>query len=219
MNKHFFLDGYNVNTDILSDVDKMNKLLNEINRLYFNNQGHIVLIPYFDGKIKEDGGVSGIVLGNNSHFTCHTFCYKNAMFVDYYGNLNNFTDILNNVLMVYPTDDYDLCNGNNNQDGNFGKHIIIEKNSHFNFDEAKKLIANILKDIQMTPINDVIINYIDDKNFDLLQPIAESHISIHQSEFNVVIDAFSCKWFDEDKLLKLVKSDSYFKVCRGVKYK
>ena len=218
MNEHFFLDGYDIDTNILANVENMNKLLNDINKLFFDGNGVVVLIPYFNGKIKEDGGVSGIVLGNNSHFTCHTFCFKNTMFVDYFGRVNDFDSVKSLVLDVYSTNDYDLCDDKNNIDGNFGKHIIIKDVNLLSFDDSKKLISNILIDIEMTPINDVIINYVDDKHFDLLQPIAESHISIHRNDNNVVIDAFSCKWFDENKLLKLVNSNTFDKICRGVKY-
>ena len=218
MNEHFFLDGYDIDTCILANEEWMDNLLRKVNKLYFDGKGKVVLIPYFNGKIKEDGGVSGIVLGNNSHFTCHTFCYKNTIFVDYFGDINNFNNIKEKVLDVYSTDDYDLCKDKNNTDGNFGKHIIIKNGSFLSYEESKRLISRILVDIQMTPINEVITNYVDDMHFDLLQPIAESHISIHRNDNIMIIDVFSCKWFDEKKLLKLVNVNTYDKVCRGIKY-
>lgn len=219
MSEHFFLDGYGVESSELSSVDNMEKLLDVVNKKYCNDKGSITLIPYFDGKIKEDGGVSGIIIGNNMHFTCHTFCYKKAMFVDYFGNNDNFDGIKESVLNVYPTDDFDLCNDNKNLDGNFGKHLIFKNLNGLSFDNARILIEKILSDIGMTPINDVITNYTDEECFDLLQPIAESHISIHRKGNNMVLDVFSCKWFDEAKLSSLLNSFDYEKVCRGVKYK
>ena len=219
MNEHFFLDGYELNEDVLASVDNMKYLLTKVNEKYFNGDGKIVSIPYFDGKVKTDGGVSGIILGNNCHFTCHTFCYKSAMFVDYFGIQKNFDTLKNKVLEVYKTKDYDLCLGNGNIDGNFGKHLIFDNIGALSFDIAKKLIETILNDIEMTPINSVIINYRDDEHYDLLQPIAESHVSIHRYGDKMVLDAFSCKWFDEVKLATLVNSFDYKKICRGVKYK
>ena len=219
MSEHFFFDGYDLSTDVLSSVDNMEKLLNIINKKYFSDKGVVKLIPYFDGKIEKDGGVSGIILGKNKHFTCHTFCYRHAMFVDYFGKERNFDGVLKELLSIYDTKNYDLCDKNINIDGNFGKHMIFNKLNPISFDSGKKLIEKILCDIEMTPINDVIINYIDDEHYDLLQPIAESHISIHRKGNNMVLDAFSCKWFDETKLASILNSFNYEKVCRGVKYK
>ena len=215
-NRHFFFDGYNIETDVLSSINNMKKITEIINQKYFNNQGKIILIPYFNGKIKEDGGVSGIVLGNNSHFTCHTFCYKNALFIDYYGKDND--TILKDILTIYNTDDYDLCANNQNQKGNFGKHIIVENSLPMNIDEGISLIKKILIDIDMTPINDIIINKIDNYNFDLIQPIAESHISIHKTNDKTTIDVFSCKYFDEQKLLTILNCKDYIEINRGIKY-
>lgn len=87
------------------------------------------------------------------------------------------------------------------------------------FKEGKELIERILTDIDMTPINNVIENYVDTNHFDLLQPIAESHISIHRNGEEMMIDIFSCKWFDEEKLQRLLNVKEYTKVRRGIKYK
>ena len=219
MNKHLFLDCYSLSTELLSNVENMQTLLNEINKLLFQDKGKITLIPYFKGKIKQDGGVSGIILGNNSHFTCHTFCYKNTMFVDYFGTIDNHEHTKKLVLKYFPTKDIDLCEQNTKDEGNFGKHIIVRNSNLITFKEGKELIERILTDINMTPINNVIENYVDTNHFDLLQPIAESHISIHRNGEEMMIDIFSCKWFDEEKLQRLLNVKEYTKVRRGIKYK
>ena len=219
MNKHFYLDGYSISTKRLSDVDNMTSLLEDINKKIYKNKGKLVLIPYFNGKIHEDGGVSGIILADNSHFTCHTFCYRNAMFVDYYGNINNHQLVKDLVLKTYPTNDIDLCKENSGLKGNFGKHIIVKSSNLLSFSESKDLINKILIDIDMTPINKVITNYKTETEFDLIQPIAESHISIHRNNNCFVIDTFSCKYFDEQKLLKILKENKYDSISRGIRYK
>ncbi len=216
--KHFFLDGYNINSELLSNVERMHIFIDNINKIIFNNKGKVVIIPYFKGKIKEDGGVSGIILGDNSHFTCHTFCYKNTYFLDYFGAEKNHNNIKNMALDIYPTKDYDLCQ-KNDIEGKFGKHIIIRDANTLTFNESKKLIDNILTEIEMTPIREVIENKKNEYEYDLLQPIAESHISIHREKEKTTIDTFSCKWFDEEKLLNITKSKKYIKVNRGIKYK
>ena len=217
--KHFFFDGYDYNEQELSSVNNMEALINTINQKYFNSQGIIKIIPYFNGKVPADGGVSGTILGQNSHFTCHTFCYQKTLFIDYFGPLANHEKVKADILAVYPTSDYDLCTNNQNLIGNFGKHIIVEKDNPFTYLEALNLIKKILIDIEMTPICDTITRKTDDTNFDMLQVIAESHISIHQAANKTAIDTFSCKYFDEQKLLALLGTNDYQEIIRGVKYK
>ena len=55
----------------------------------------------------------------------------------------------------------------------------------------------------MTPINNLITSQTSQTQFDILQPIAESHISFHRTNDKMIVDAFSCKYFDEKKLLSL----------------
>ena len=90
---HFFFDGYSIDEKELANVGKVKLFMDNINKCIFNGNGKLVLIPYFDGKVKEDGGVSGIILGENSHFTCHTFCYKNTVFIDYFGDKSKHNDV------------------------------------------------------------------------------------------------------------------------------
>ncbi len=218
-NEHFFFDGYSLKERTLASIDNMKLLINKINEKYFDNRGTIKIIPYFNGKVKIDGGVSGIIIGQNSHFTCHTFCYKETLFIDYFGLKNNHNKIKTDILKIYPTDDYDLCVNNKDLKGNFGKHIIISSTNSYTYNEAIDLIKKILIDIDMTPICDTISIKNSDTCFDLIQPIAESHISIHQTNDSTVIDAFSCKYFDEQKLLAILNSHEYLEVNRGIKYK
>ena len=197
---HLFFDGYSLAEKDLKEEKNVKKLLDEINEKIFNNKGKIKLIPYFDGKIKTDGGVSGLIIGNNFHFTCHTFCYKNTVFIDYFGPETRKKTVLNIILDNFKTDDYDL--GLSDIKGNFGKHIIIHPKA-ISLEEAKKKVLLILKEIDMTPICDFIVNEKNNSSFDILQPIAESHISFHRKGDSMVVDAFSCKYFDVEKFLKL----------------
>lgn len=75
-----------------------------------------------------------------------------------------------------------------------------------------------MNNIKMTPIFSLLTNYIDENNYDLLQVIAESHISIHKKGKLVEIDVFSCKDFNEKALLKLIENnESNIKIVnRGI---
>ena len=214
---YLFYDGYDLKNDDLKNVNYINDFLKKVNEIIFNNEGIITIIPYFKGKIKEDGGISGIILGNNFHFTCHGFCYKETIFIDYYGPDNKKDLVLDTIIKNIKTKNYDL--GCKDIKGNFGKHIIINAQPII-IDEAINKIEALLKSINMTPISKLLINNIDKQNFDILQPIAESHISMHQHNNSLIIDVFSCKYFDTEKVLELFP-DNYNmeEVNRGIQYK
>jgi S-adenosylmethionine/arginine decarboxylase-like enzyme len=205
---NIFFDGYNIKEDKLDNQDKIIEFLNILNSNFFNNKGKITIVPYFNGKVKRMGGISATILGDNFHFTCHTFCYLETVFIDYYGNDINEENLIKMILNFFPTSDYDLCKDNNGIKGKFGKQIIITCEESLNFNNGKSVINNILKSIEMTPIYDLLTNYKNEEDFDLLQLIAESHIAIHKKEQYVRIDVFSCKDFDESKIFKLLKNNS-----------
>jgi len=216
VDNHLFYDGYNLDNELIGNPKFIKDLLEKVNKSVFNNTGKVHLFPYFDGKIKRDGGVSGIILGNGFHFTCHTFSYKNTVFVDYFGNNENKNKISKILLDYFNTDDYDM--GSKDKIGNFGKHIIINP-PIMSLNDAKKLINTILKEIDMTPITDLLVNEYSNNSFDILQPIAESHISFHRNQDEMVVDAFSCKYFDVEKFIKLFENSlDYIEVNRGLKY-
>lgn len=213
---HLFYDGYELNEHDLENPLFIEKFMKKVNKELFNNKGKIIIIPYFNGKVKEDGGVSGIILGDNFHFTCHGFCYKNTVFIDYYGDDSKKDELYSMIFNYFKTDNYDL--GSKNVKGNFGKHIIINPKV-MTSNEAIGKVKLVLKEIVMTPIMDTLINKIDDNNYDILQPIAESHISFHQHDNKITVDAFSCKYFDVDKFMSLFDDcKEYIEVNRGIKY-
>ena len=212
-----FYDGYGLNQAELADVNYVGDFLERINKEVFNKKGKISLIPYFNGKRKKDGGISGIILGENFHFTCHTFCYKNTVFIDYYGNDDKKQKVLSEILKVFKTNDYDL--GSRNIKGNFGKHIVFETNQ-IQFKDANEIIKKILKNIKMTAISELILNKTNNKVFDVLQPIAESHISFHQYGDKLIVDVFSCKDFDKNKVLSIFsKYEKIREIHRGLRFR
>ena len=204
---NIFFDGYNIKTDKLDNESKILEFLNTLNSKLFDNKGKVTIVPYFNGKVKKMGGISAVILGDNFHFTCHTFCFLNTVFIDYYGNNSDKQRIIKMILNYFNTNDYDLCENNDNIKGNFGKQIVITCKKELKFLDGKELIDNILETIEMTPIYEILTNYRNEENFDLLQLIAESHISIHRENEHVRIDVFSCKDFDENKIFNLLKNN------------
>ena len=218
---NIFFDGYKIKENKLDNEDIILDFLNILNSKIYDNKGKITIVPYFNGKVRKMGGISATILGDNFHFTCHTFCYLGTVFIDYYGNAINEEILIKMILSYFHTNDYDLCKNNNGIKGNFGKQIIINCEECLNVEDGKALINNILESIEMTSIYDLLINYNNEENFDLLQLIAESHIAIHKKEQYVRIDVFSCKDFDESKIFKLLKkTKNNLKIInRGIYFK
>lgn len=195
-NDHFFLDGYDIQIDKLNDSHLILELLKKINSKFLNGFGKCIVIPCFNNEKSEDDGISGIILGKNFHFTCHTFSRRKTIFVDSYP-ITQAADLIDILKDYFDPQKIDLCT-NNKLTGNFGKHIIIK--SHFiPFNEASKLVDLIISKINMHPIYEQIIDECQN-GYDILRPIAESHISIHSHNNESIIDIFSCKNYDEQKI-------------------
>ena len=118
-----FFDGYKIEKNKLDSETDILNFLNILNYSIFENKGKITIIPYFNGKVKKMGGISATILGDEFHFTCHTFCYLNTVFIDYYGNdnSNKKQEIKKLILDYFKTNNYDLCEENNNIKGKFRK--------------------------------------------------------------------------------------------------
>ena len=217
--QHFFFDGYDIDNELLGNVSYVKSFIKEINIVTNTNEDEVTIVPYFNGKVEEDGGISCLILSKYFHFTCHTFSFKNTVFIDCFGLDNCNEKILPIILKYFKTNNYDLCTENQGK-GNFGKHAIISCNP-INYEESIQMIKKIVSEIKMTPINDILTSYTDEQNFDVLQLIAESHISIHRKDNNMVVDAFSCKNFDEKKVSELFNesANSITIINRGIKYR
>ena len=215
-NNHFFFDGYEIQNDKLNNVEIISNLLNDINTSFLNSNGQCVVIPYFGNKNLLDDGISGIVLGNDFHFTCHTYSNRNTIFVDLYnGKIINNNLIINILKKYFEINKYDLC-VNNELSGKFGKHVII-KTDKIDYQKALILIDKIIENIDMHPIHKKIC-YVNENEYeyDILRPIAESHVSIHCHD-NCIIDVFSCNTFDENKIIDFLnKIYSIKQVERGM---
>ncbi len=213
---HLFYDGYGLSKEKLRENRFILILLGIIKKHIFNGKGIVRIIPYFNGKVEEDGGISGIILGEGFHFTCHTFCYKGTVFIDFFGSDDKKAKIAEILQDYFATDDFDM--GSKDKEGYFGKHIIVDAEPT-SLQNAKLLVQEILDKIHMTPISQLIVRESSSENFDLLQPIAESHISFHRNENGMIVDAFSCKYFDKNEFLRIINENDCTEVQRGLRYK
>lgn len=170
-------------------------------------------------------GVSSVVLGRNMHLTIHTFSEVKAVFVDYFGDLcpseralltrmleeffapsmTHFGTIeMFKARVVSPL-------------GAFGQHVCYGR-AAMDLPTARGLVNDIVAQIKMTPLGASLelVNYPHFDEYDLLQPIAESHIAVHTHAGKSLIDVFSCKPFSAEAVSELVGCTPVAETIRGL---
>ena len=209
----YMYDGQKLSNLYMDNVTKFKEFMNLINEKHI--KGSLTIIPYFEGKVKEDSGITGCIVGNGKHFTCHTFCYKGNVYIDCFNILPvNYEELEKEVKNHYSADNYNeyFINESNkisfNKQNKFGKHLILKTNNDIEIEIAKTIINKLLIKINMTPIHDLIINK-HDLGYDLLQIIAESHISCHKKNNLIYFDIFSCNDFSTKDVQEIFKSYEY----------
>lgn len=101
----------------------------------------------------------------------------------------------------------------------FGRHAVLTIPRQVP-SAARELIESIVSSIHMTRLRRRMV-YTRADDVDILQPITESHIAIHNAGDRAMLDVFSCKDFSVDELLKTlnnfgIKPFEMTTVSRGV---
>lgn len=214
--KHFCIDGYKADRDALAEIDKMSKLLGLIGDQYFVDSYQMRTIPSLQNANYKLDGVSGVILGLGAHFTLHTFSNIGAFFMDYYGDCATqaMKAVPQQLQNVFEPLRIDACESHR-RSGNFGRHLVFERRP-LEFSQAFALVKEIVTTINMTPLGQALSQQSDD-SYSIIQPIAESHISVHQSpEQPTRIDIFSCRYFDDTELWQLVGAKPKIEIQRGI---
>ncbi|MFZ7119924.1 MAG: S-adenosylmethionine decarboxylase [Eubacteriaceae bacterium] len=243
---HYMLDSYNCFKTRLEDTALIFEILERIPyEMGIKTTMPPFVLPYFNGVVPEDCGISAFIFLEGGHFTIHTFSYRECYFIDFVSPKSFDEEKLTRLITrAFPTD---LCNTffiNRIEDnkstfpivdeGNdFGPHVFLEikpLKQKFNMGYLFEILDNMPTQIDMTPIMRPYVI----KNGDIEKPIysgltmiAESHISIHYfaSENKAYFDIFSCKFFDKDfvlpKIIEILGGDEnleYTYISRGSKY-
>lgn len=214
--KHFCIDGYKADRDALAEIDKMSKLLGLIGDQYFVDSYQTRTIPSFQNANYKLDGVSGVILGLGAHFTLHTFSNIGAFFMDYYGDcaaqaMKALPKLLQNEFEPMRID---ACE-NHRRSGNFGRHLVFER-PPLELLEAFAMVEEIVATINMTPLGQALSQKFYG-SYSIIQPIAESHISVHQTCGQPArIDIFSCRYFDDTELWQIVGAKPKIEIQRGI---
>ena len=80
---HFVLDAFKSYRSRLDDILLIYELLEEIpQKMGLKVVMPPFVLPYYNGVVPEDCGISGFVFLAGGHFTIHTFSYREAYFAD-----------------------------------------------------------------------------------------------------------------------------------------
>jgi S-adenosylmethionine/arginine decarboxylase-like enzyme len=241
---HFTIDGFQGFRCRFDDVRLIQEVLEEIPAaLGMRPAMPPFLLPYYNGSVPEDCGVSAFVFLVGGHFTLHTFSCREAYFADLVApqdfDPQRLLAFLNTVFPcaitnVRTVERRHLKDMEPDLTVDFGPHLFLNIDAYqgpTSLDALFAIFDRLPQEIGMTPIMRpyVIENTADDgrRVVSALTMIAESHVSLHvfPDEEQAYFDLFSCRFFDRDLLVPRLKA--YFPggavhealLTRGSKYR
>lgn len=230
----------------LDDILLVHELLEEIpETLELEPVMPPFVLPYYNGVIPEDCGISAFIFLAGGHFSIHTFSFREAFFVDLVTPKPLNASLLENrIKSAFPAEIVNTdCTGRGNRQTafknitidpalDFGPHVMFDFEQYtgpVTMDDLFTLFDTIPYKIGMTPIMRpyaVKGVYHGEEITSILTMIAESHISLHYfpKQARAYFDIFSCRFFDYNDVAGKLKQE--FKgrisnevyISRGSKY-
>ncbi len=218
---HFLFDAYNGYRSRLDDIMLVHEFLEEVPlKLGVKTVMPPFVLPYYNGVVPEDCGISAFVFLAGGHFTLHTFSYRGAFFVDFlypqdfpqeklrsliddvFPSERNFQNYVNRTAgerLIRPAVDTKK---------DFGPHLLFDIEDYagpHTLDEIFSYLDRLPATIGMTPIIRpyVVKNLIGGQEvISGMTMIAESHIGLHvfRKARKAYFDLFSCSFFDTKKV-------------------
>lgn len=243
---HFIMDVFNGYRSRLDDVLLVNEVLEEIPlKLGIKTVMPPFILPYYNGVVPEDCGISAFVFLAGGHFTLHTFSYREAYFVDLLSpepiDVARLEQLIKEAFPAGRVTSYLLQREKPstypqkieiNQSLDFGPHLFLDFDHYVGpktMDDLFELFDTMPYRIGMTPIIRpyAMKNTVNgEKVTSILTMIAESHISLHYFEESqkAYMDLFSCRFFDTAEVIPTLKQifgghvNNEVLMARGSKY-
>ena len=243
---HFMMDAFKGYRSRLDDILLVHELLEELpQKLGLKAVMPPFVLPYYNGVIPEDCGISGFVFLAGGHFTIHTFSYRESFFVDVCSPEPLDTQLLEQTIKeAFPAElvqSFESKRGGRqgllidpkiDEKLDFGPHLMLDFQDYrqpVSLDDLFTLFDEMPYRIGMTPIvrpYAVKGQYHGKKVISILTMIAESHISLHcfPEEGLAYFDLFSCRFFDYQDVAAKLKREFQGEVVneiltsRGSKY-
>jgi S-adenosylmethionine/arginine decarboxylase-like enzyme len=243
---HFLFDAYESYRSRLDDIALVHEFLEEIPlKMGLKTVMPPFVLPYYNGIVPEDCGISAFVFLEGGHFTIHTFSYRGVFFSDLLYPQAFDTDKLRSYIdEAFPADKvfhnfverkkgFTLDRPAIDEEKDFGPHLMIDLENYqgpHSLDSLFTYFDRLPYAIGMTPImrpyglrnaagNEEVIS--------ILTMIAESHISLHYfpGRGRAFFDIFSCSFFDTQKAGRELRRGlagtitAEVLISRGSKYK
>src|SRR5262245_35900367 len=199
--QHFMIDGFRGYRSRFDDVKLVQEILEECPaRLGLRPIMPGFLLPYYNGVVPEDCGVSAFVFLRGGHMTLHTFSFRECYFADVL-SLEPFdaqrleaqlqSALPCSTVTVRSTDRNDRGLGDAATDpaNDFGPHVLMEMADYRGprtMDAMFQLMDSLPRRIGMTPIMRPYV--ISERTaghgriLSTMTMIAESHVSLHVLE-------------------------------------
>lgn len=235
---HFVMDAFKGYRSRLDDILLIHELLEEIpGQMGLQAVMPPFVLPYYNGVIPEDCGISAFVFLAGGHFTIHTFSFREAFFVDLVTPKPLEPELLENrIKSAFPAEIVNTdCTPRGNDRSSFkniaidpaadfGPHVMLDFNQYSKpatMDDLFALFDAMPSKIGMTPIMRpyaIKSTYQGQKVISILTMIAESHISLHYfpEEGKAFFDIFSCRFFDYNDVVGKLKREFTGTVCNEV---
>lgn len=221
--KHFVMDAFNGYRSRLDDITLVSEFLEELPaKLGLETVMPPFILPYYNGIVPEDCGISAFVFLEGGHFTIHTFSFREAYFVDLVSPREFDAEKLERIIRdTFPAERVSsqvftrgtkaggLENQAIDESADFGPHVFIDYDNYVgpaSMDDLFDQFDRMPFHIGMTPIMRpyVIKNNMNGvRSISVLTMIAESHISLHYfpDTKKAYFDLFSCRFFDYDEVV------------------
>jgi len=243
---HFFYDAYNGYRSRLDDLLLVHEFLEEVpQKLGVKTVMPPFVLPYYNGVVPEDSGISAFVFLAGGHFTLHTFSYRGAFFVDFlyprefdqkrlHALIDDaFPAEIKSENCINRTAGERLVRPAIDIKKDFGPHFFLDISEYGGPDTMDGIFAyldGLPSSVGMTPIIRPYVvrgRYGKQEVVSGMTMIAESHIALHvfKESRKAYFDLFSCTFFDTRKVPLEVKKALKGKilretlVSRGSKYK
>lgn len=221
---HFTIDGVQGFRRKFDDLSLIHEVLAEVPlQLGLQPSMPPFVLPYYDGAVPEDGGVSGFVFLDGGHFTLHTFSRREAYFADLVAPQEFQPPHLRArleaafpcaVTGVHTLDRRALADREPDLGADFGPHLFLNIEGYqgpHTLDGLFTLLDRLPDEIGMTPIMRPYVIRNTKANghgtLSAMAMIAESHMSLHvfPDEARAYFDLFSCAFFDRDTVVPKLK--------------
>ncbi|XXX82376.1 S-adenosylmethionine decarboxylase [Sorangium sp. So ce134] len=227
---HFTMDGFHGFRSRFDDVKLAQELLEEVpGVLRLKPVMPPFILPYYNGVVAEDCGISAFVLLLGGHLTIHTFSFRECFFADlvYPGAFDpqRVQMMLQTTLPCRSvfTQTVDRGEGGDlverrghevvSPEADFGPHLFLQFSPYrgpTSLDALFDIFDHLPSKIGMTPIMRPFVVKTATRDgvpvISAMVMIAESHITLHifPDSDEAFFDLFSCKFFDVEPVVRVL---------------